>query len=246
MLSSPRCVCNKLSPAAGQCTAGLQHAGVAAERLQRLRAARCVPLPAGQPASSLPRASPSAKDMMLGCLERWMLRNEGGVMGSNTQLLGQAHQASCSLRCCSYSSWLPGLLSLGRDLQSAVPQQRCTINAPCGIRAAFSPCSGTLDNYCHCLVALSTDFCTSALPEAVGFLLQGLGAVALLFCLGDFSRRIRLAEGARWGKERTGAAVVVMSEQEMPRGPSLPVCWFLLKQIGKIKFIEDTNLKHRS
>lgn len=80
----------------------------------------------------------------------------------------------------------------------------------------------------------------------MGFLLQGLGAVALLFCLGDFSRRIRLAEGARWGKERTGAAVVVMLEQEMPRGPSLPVCWFLLKQIGKIKFIEDTNLKHRS
>lgn len=171
-----------------------------------------------------PGPSPSAKEMMLGCLERWMLRNEGGVMGSNTQLLGQAHQASCSLCCWSYSSWLPGLLSLGRDLQSAVPQQRCTINAPCRIRAAFSPCSGALDNYCHCLVALSTDFCTSALPGAVGFLLQGLGAVALLSCLGDFSRRIRLAERARWGKERTGAAVVLMSEQEMPRGPSSPIC----------------------
>lgn len=173
-----------------------------------------------------------------------MLRNEGGVMGSDTQLLGKAHQASLLLCCWSDSSWLLGILSLDRDLQRvlAVPQQCCTINALCGLQAAFCPCSVTLDNYCHRLVALSTNFCTSALPWAVGFLQQELGAVALLSCLGDFSRRVRLAEGARGSKERTGAAVVVMSEQEMPRSSSSPVCWLLLRQIGKMKLVEDTNL----
>lgn len=61
-------MCNKLSPAAGQWMAGLQHAGVAAERLQRLQAARCVPLPAGQPASSLPRALPFSQGHDAGML----------------------------------------------------------------------------------------------------------------------------------------------------------------------------------
>lgn len=143
----------------------------------------------------------------------------------------------------------PWLLELEQLVtRASFPGQGFAKNTSCASAALHEKCSlwhlsfllslQWDSGYSHCLVALSTDFCTSALPWAVGFLQEKLGAVALLSFLGVSAGELG---GTRWGKKRTGAAVVVMSEQEMPKG--LPH-QFLLRQIGKV--VKDRNLKHRS
>lgn len=202
------CATNSNNPPDGQCPARLQHAGVAAEVLRGFRGS-WLPGVSLCLLGILHSLCPSAKDVMLGCSERWMLRNEGGVMEWNAQWLGKAHQASL-LGCWSCCSGLPGLPFPGQELAKSVSCASAALHNKCSLWHPSCLLSLQWDSgHCHCLVALSTNFCTSALPWAVGFLQQKLGAVALLFCLGGLSRRVRLAEGARWGKERTGAAVVV-------------------------------------
>lgn len=75
---------------------------------------------------------------------------------------------------------------------------------------------------------------------------QELRGVALPSCLGDFSRRIRLAGGGKgedWGSSGSDGrardvkgSLLVLPYQS----------WFLLRQIGKVKLAEDMNLKRTS
>lgn len=201
LLYSPRCVGNKLNPPAGQWTAGLLQ-GLLQSCSEAAEAPGCQMCPSACWAAFIPSAQgfPFSQGGMLGCLERWILRSEGGVMGSNAESLGKAHQAS-PLLCC----WVTAA-----GFQASFPGQGFAKSASCASAALLDKCSlwhpscpPSLQcdpGYCHCLVALSTNFCTSALPWAVDFLQQKLGDVALLSCLGGFSRRFRLAEGARWGQ----------------------------------------------
>lgn len=77
-----------------------------------------------------------------------------------------------------------------------------------------------------------------------GLLATEAGGYSLAVLFEGFSRRVKLAEKARWSKEKRAGDGD--AEQDMPGGPSSPECWFLLRQIGKVKLVEHTSLKHRS
>ena len=77
---------------------------------------------------------------------------------------------------------------------------------------------------------------------------QELRGVALPSCLGEFSRRIRLAGGGKgedWGSSGSDGRARDVKGSLLVL-PYQSKCLFLLRQIGKVKLAEDMNLKRTS